>query len=199
MPFYLKGIKTEFNGEKAYHIVTPSKPFITLKYPPTCDELTYYPYKLSLERGIYKFECWGAAGKVAYSGTAGLGAYTGGIITIEDEMTFFIYIGTTGFFNAVKTPVYLGPHGGGATDVRLVNGTEWHDIESLASRIMVAAGGGSAEREPSIGGNGGDIEGGTSTYGSNFSCNGATQISSVDCGIIYIKNKPYQSVAGSFG
>ena len=64
---------------------------------------------------------------------------------------------------------------------------------------MVAAGGGRAEREQSIGGNGGDIEGGTSTYNTNFKCKGATQTSSVDCGTLYDNNISYQSVPGSFG
>ena len=47
--------------------------------------------------------------------------------------------------------------------------------------FLKALKGGSVERSPSIGGNGGDIEGGASTYGSNYSCKGATQVSSSDC------------------
>jgi len=61
--------------------------------------------------------------------------------------------------------------GGGATDIRLVNGT-WNNDASLNSRIMIAAGGGGAFQEwcgnsdhsTVSGGNAGGLTGGTGEY-----------------------------------
>ena len=74
--------------------------------------------------------------------------------------------------------------GGGATDVRLVNGA-WNDFDSLASRIMVAAGGGGAYNgdnynwKSNPGGYGGALTGGDGSQGSDRWCygTGATQTS----------------------
>ena len=67
---------------------------------------------------------------------------------------------------------YQNYSGGGATDIRLVNGN-WDSFEGLKSRIMVAAGAGIATV-------GGGIESDNSTPNSNFNstvyCLGATQI-----------------------
>ncbi len=104
--------------------------------------------------GTYKIELWGASGgdKNAYKG--GLGAYTSGYIYLNKGTILYFYIGgtgvegtTSGGFNggssiAAGQEKYGAP-GGGATDVRIKNGT-WNDFNSLKSRIMVAAGGGGA-------------------------------------------------------
>lgn len=74
------------------------------------------------ESGWYKIELWGAAGE-----KGGGGAYTSGIIELEeDEMLFF----------------YIGSEPGASSDVRVVNQT---DEAGYQTRIMVAAGGGKNE------------------------------------------------------
>ena len=136
-------------------------------------KIYYYPcsnsnscnnIEVNLERGIYKFECWGAQGGMGalngvltYSG--GNGAYVSGYIRIEKLTKFYLFIGGKGGNGSgTRGTSALGGWngggrggidsrdndgsggGGGATDIRLLNGT-WNNITSLRSRIMVAAGG----------------------------------------------------------
>ncbi|MBR1416538.1 MAG: cadherin-like beta sandwich domain-containing protein, partial [Bacilli bacterium] len=120
--------------------------------------------------GEYQFEAWGASGGkgyVTYSGHSariendyGRGAYTEGKIKLDKGTTLYIYVGGKGTQGTSMSSVPAGGYngggassgkstdnnevggsGGGATDVRTINGT-WSDSQSLASRIMVAAGGG---------------------------------------------------------
>ena len=133
-----------------------------LGYPCT-DKNKCTPYVLELQRGKYLFECWGSVGGIwevnNRQSTPGYGGYTSGEIFIGSKTILYVYIGNTGFYNALKefeneipNIVYAPP--GGATDVRLVATDKWWDTQSLVSRIMVAAGGGGAEWGASIGGNG---------------------------------------------
>ena len=90
--------------------------------------------------GEYQFECWGAKGGGQLGGN---GAYTTGILNLNENKTIYAYIGsttsnTTGVYNGGWNGAYYG--GGGATDFRIKSGN-WNNSESLASRIMVAAGG----------------------------------------------------------
>ena len=164
---------------------------IVLDYPCTNSHVCT-PYVLDLSKGVYKFECWGSLGQQWVSmSTPGLGAYTSGILYVPKPTKFFVYIGNTGFFNAVKEmeSSVRGCYPGGATDVRLNYSEKWWDNYSLISRIMVAAGGGGAEWQASIGGNGGTINGGesisaTETLGPNVHdehCPGAQQTSGSEC------------------
>ena len=134
--------------------------------------------------GTYKIELWGAAGGGA-SNIGGKGAYTRGYIDLEVGDTLYFYVGSKGIGGLTTQPylggyngggsitsVYKGTYsaadynwnsysGGGATDVRLKDGT-WDNFESLKSRIMVAAGGGGgAENLTSSmhGGSAGGLEG----------------------------------------
>lgn len=115
--------------------------------------------------GEYKVELWGAqGGSASDSAIGGKGAYTVGTITVDKRTTLYVYVGenptfSTGnclntnannAFNASSQGSCTG--GGGATDIRLTQGENWYDQASLASRIMVAAGGGGAQYT----GNGGD-------------------------------------------
>ena len=183
--------------------ISVNEKFILLKYP--CDvSTTCQPYELKISPGAYKFECWGAKGKMWQERTdrsfPGLGAYTKGNIIFEKNTILYIYVGATGLFNSVNRN-NNGYFGGGATDVRLTKTNNWYDMESLISRIMVAAGGGGAEWNNSIGGNGGELEGGSSkpTYYNGeyfqFTCAGATQTQGSDC------NTCQESIAhkGTFG
>ena len=104
-------------------------------------------------KGTYKIEAWGASGgDVTISDTTyqgGLGGYTSGTINLEKNQKLYIYVGGSTFsikggYNGGAAGgsgtdgKYTG--GGGATDIRIVNGN-WNDFNSLKSRIMVAAGG----------------------------------------------------------
>lgn len=98
----------------------------------------------------YKIELWGAKG--SYS-SGNNGAYTSGNIYLTSGTTLYVYVGNktdgmaggwNGGGNAIRSD---GFGGGGATDVRLTptsSLTTWNEINSLTSRIMVAAGGGGA-------------------------------------------------------
>ena len=85
--------------------------------------------------GWYKIELWGAG-----SGS-GLGSYVSGVMYMKANDYLYIYVGAKG---GSSNTFNSGSKGGGATDVRLVNG-EWNSDESLKTRIMVAAGGGTTE------------------------------------------------------
>ena len=117
--------------------------------------------------GNYKVELWGAQGANTtgsnVSALGGRGAYTSGILNITGIQQFYVYVGSEGSATpagellSIPTGFNGGGAsggqaccsgggrsfgtGGGATDIRLVNGS-WNDFDSLKSRIMVAAGGG---------------------------------------------------------
>ena len=121
-----------------------------------------------LDSGKYKFELWGAAGgdgsgtyglNQTASSHAGRGSYTSGIVSLTKDTSLYIYVGGKGIYgrglSSYGGPVggfngggnggnYISASGGGATDVRITDGS-WNDSESLKSRIMVAAGGGGAD------------------------------------------------------
>ena len=126
--------------------------------------------KITLPPGVYKFECWGAQGYTSLSYESergGKGAYVKGILRNKIIQNFFIFVGQYGkayspnySFNGGGYSQYSG---GGASDVRLVNGT-WDDFESLKSRIIVAAGGGGPDSGQN-GGAGGTLDGISTEYG----------------------------------
>lgn len=103
--------------------------------------------------GNYKIELWGAQGGDYLTILGGRGGYTKGKIFLNTGTNIYIYVGGApgtddaggwnggGTLNAGQS--LYGRAGGGATDIRLVNG-DWNNINSLRSRIMVAAGGGGA-------------------------------------------------------
>ena len=155
------------------------------------------PYLLLVRKGVYKFECWGSTGSHFHESEHGLGAYTSGIIALTKHTKFYVYIGQIGFFNAVKKNNNPGgsPSPGGATDVRLVTSLNWWDEYSLISRIMVAAGGGSAEWIGSIAGHGGELVGGNATNDEVSFCEGGKQNKGSKCYSI----ASYNSEEGKFG
>ena len=117
-----------------------------------------------LSPGTYKFECWGAQGGIGlrqgvkyYPG--GRGAYTSGVLKIEEDTTFYLFVGGRGKDgNSTKNTIAKGGFngggnggpdtdddegsgsGGGSSDIRLIGGL-WNNFTSIFSRIMVAAGG----------------------------------------------------------
>ena len=183
-----------------------SRKSIVLKYP-CSDKHKCTPYKLSLNPGTYKFECWGSKGEVLQTPAyPGKGAYTRGSIAIFNRIDLYVYVGATGYFNSYMNNVQmpLSSSGGGSTDVRLVYSSEWNDTESLKSRIMVAAGGGGVEWEYAIGGNGGELEGDQSISTNRETpykekCKGATQTSGSDCPMYGSNGYPTPGVFGAAG
>lgn len=125
---------------------------------------------ITLPKGKYKLECWGAQG--GYRSTTaygGKGGYSVGTLAITEDTTFFMYAGgagntggTSGGFNGGgRRATYNG--GGGASDIRL--GTD-----SLYARVIVAGGGGSDGATAKAGGAGGGTSGQAtvaSSYGTN--------------------------------
>ena len=114
------------------------------------------PYTISLDKGAYLFEAWGASGGTGDFG--GKGAYIKAIINLQKTTSFYIYVGGKGGDSTQEKSIlnggcnggghggdgwvsssssysyYSGGGGGGATDIRTSS--------SIESRILVAAGGG---------------------------------------------------------
>ena len=104
----------------------------------------------------YRIQCWGASGGGAsIARCVGCGGYVAGKIFLTKNQALYVYIGQRGnnynnysstyMFNgggyANNVATYCGACGGGATDIRTING-DWDNSTSLDSRIMIAAGGG---------------------------------------------------------
>ena len=139
------------------------------------------PYLVTLPPGKFIFEAWGSAGTINHCQDypdfiIGRGGYTKGVITFEKAQVIYVYVGEKGHADPVFNSQYesgTGIGGGGATDFRLVIGTEWYDFESLKSRIMVAGGGGGADCNK--GGDAGGLTGfggGGSSWWGNFATGG---------------------------
>ncbi len=125
---------------------------------------------ITLKPGKYKLECWGARGG-AY-GTPlssgfqyGYGGYTSGELILKKETILYVYVGLDGKKgNTFNGGGYAtSSSGGGATDIRLINGA-WDNPQSLLSRIIVAGGGGGTI-DRYRGGDGGGLKG---TIGRDF-------------------------------
>ena len=197
------------DSEKGEVKASKTRKSVTLRYP-CSSTIICTPYKLTLYPGSYQFECWGARGTGRTSIILnGKGAYTKGLITFFSKTELYIYIGATGLFNSFNNTTALrwAFPGGGATDVRLEYNEDWSNIQSLKSRIMVAAGSGGSEWNDGFGGNGGELEGGESTYVSSDStvlpgkCKGATQTNGSSCpqrGSMGFPHPGTFGVAGSF-
>ncbi|CCL75098.1 TPA: glycine rich domain-containing protein [Clostridioides difficile] len=142
----------------------------------------YAEQTVTLPRGKYLLECWGAAGgggsSLADSNLRSKGGYSKGELTLKKETTLHVYVGYSGLDSLHSTPFNGGGkalihesdsnknivycHGGGATDIRLVGG-QWDNEQSLLSRIIVAGGGG-RNNFGTKGGDGGGSNGGSTEY-----------------------------------
>ena len=134
---------------------------------------------VTLPKGIYKLECWGAQGGYSSSnsgievGMGGKGGYSAGTITLNQKTLIYIYTGGVGSISgngkadggfpnggsswASSTSEGAGG-GGGSSDIRI--GTD-----SLYARVIVAGGGGGGGEDNETGGYGGGETGGTSGSG----------------------------------
>jgi hypothetical protein len=134
---------------------------------------------ITLPKGIYKLECWGAQGGYSSSnsgievGMGGKGGYSVGTITLNKKTPIYIYTGGVGNISgngkadggfpnggsswASDTSEGAGG-GGGSSDIRI--GTD-----SLHARVIVAGGGGGGGEDNETGGYGGGETGGASGSG----------------------------------
>ena len=179
------------------------------------------------QTGTYKIELWGAEGGSGIDSDhtvrkGGTGAYTTGEISLTKGETLYVYVGGKGTDSVLGTTSQIGGYngggagyagGGGATDIRLTSGT-WNDTTSLASRLMVASGGGGSGRNRSdsdptgsaivggIGGAGGSLSGNAATLSDStylsYQGNGATAILGGQGGTTTVSNVT-AGLDGSFG
>lgn len=148
---------------------------------------------VTLPKGTYKLECWGAQGGNRSQDSAsatvtgsGFGGYSIGILTLTQLTTCYIYVGGQGGMSSSTGNVKVeggfngggfashestgepGNGGGGATDVRIAQ-------DSLYARIIVAGGGGGSGEDNETGGYGGGETGGAGS--GNTSLTQASQTS----------------------
>lgn len=148
---------------------------------------------VTLPKGTYKLECWGAQGGNRSQDSAsatvtgsGLGGYSIGILTLTQLTTCYIYVGGQGGMSSSTGNVKVeggfngggfashestgepGNGGGGATDVRIAQ-------NSLYARVIVAGGGGGSGEDNETGGYGGGETGGAGS--GNTSLTQASQTS----------------------
>lgn len=140
---------------------------------------------ITLPRGVYKFEVWGASGGIGpnpsgASQTAykvqGLGGYSVGVLNLKRKSALYVYVGGEGAQSKGKNAsgyaggfngggnggalTYTnsatnGSGGGGASDIRIGQ-------DSLYARVIVAGGGGGASWVSSGSSQYGGAGGGTS-------------------------------------
>lgn len=131
--------------------------------------------QITLPKGQYKLECWGAQGGYRSSSSyGGNGGYSVGTITLTDKTIVYLYAGgagntggTAGGFNGGGSrSSYNG--GGGGTDIRIGS-------NSLYARVIVAGGGGSDGATNKNGMYGGGTSGGTATQNYGSGGGGGTQ------------------------
>ncbi|MDR3302126.1 MAG: hypothetical protein LBT01_06320 [Spirochaetaceae bacterium] len=125
--------------------------------------------------GTYKIQVWGARGGIYNNILGGAGGYAEGVVTLTLNQTLYVYVGGAGAVHtnsggaggwngggkggARNGSGYGGSGGGGASDVRLVGGA-WNEADSLASRFIVAGGGGGKSTRSAAPGVGGGLTGG---------------------------------------
>ena len=130
---------------------------------------------VTLPKGVYKLEVWGAQGGYRSSSTyGGKGGYSVGTITLTKETNVYVYVGGSGntggasggFNGGGKKYSYYG--GGGASDIRIIQ-------DSLYARVIVAGGGGSDGASNKTGMYGGGNTGGSTTENYGTGGYGGTQ------------------------
>lgn len=117
---------------------------------------------VTLPRGTYQLEVWGASGGNYSSGVGGKGGYSTGILKLKSDTLVYLYVGGQGSGSTSGAGWNGGGNGGsshttgggGGTDIRLKS-------NSLYARVIVAGGGGGIESCWGNGYNGG-FGGGTS-------------------------------------
>lgn len=181
---YYSGLPEELKGFDSNNIKTGD--ILNFNYTGAVQSIT-------LPKGIYTLECWGAQGGNRSQDSAsatvtgsGLGGYSIGTLTLTQLTTCYIYVGGQGGMSSSTGNVKVeggfngggfashestgepGNGGGGATDVRIAQ-------DSLYARIIVAGGGGGSGEDNETGGYGGGETGGAGS--GNTSLTQASQTS----------------------
>lgn len=183
-----------FAGNTTIQYEAPNKYDLTVTTPTKIQtgDILNCPYSgfmksITLPKGQYKLECWGAQGgsyNTTYPG--GKGGYSAGTLILSNKTIFYLYVGgqgnnynsnsskgtTTGGFNGGGAVTSYGyrSSGGGGTDIRLKN-------DSLYARVIVAGGGGGAS--PNYITWPGGVGGGITGFGCNNSNTTNTQYGGV--------------------
>lgn len=144
---------------------------------------------VTLPKGTYKLECWGAQGGYSSSnsgievGMGGKGGYSTGTLTLTQKTTIYIYVGGSGnSVTSASNSIYPGGFngggyrynykgGGGATDIRIGSA-------SLYARVIVAGGGGSDGSSGYSGGYAGGVSGARGNFGCGSYGYGGSQTAS---------------------
>ena len=74
--------------------------------------------QITLPKGKYKLQCWGAQGGTSYGSSNGVGSkggYSEGVITITETTTFYVFVGGKGSRGSSTSLVNGGWNGGGAS------------------------------------------------------------------------------------
>lgn len=74
--------------------------------------------QITLPKGKYKLQCWGAQGGTSYGSSNGVGSkggYSEGVITITKTTTFYVFVGGKGSRGSSSSLVNGGWNGGGAS------------------------------------------------------------------------------------
>ena len=162
---------------------------------------------ITLPKGTYKLECWGAQGGTGnpIANIGGLGGYSYGNITLAENTVLFLYTGSKGY-DRIETTIFNGGgmaegsskynsgSGGGASDIRI-------KTNSLYARVIVAGGGGGgagASETTYIGGYGGGTLGGSSSANSSGSSGTASGGNQTGAGT-FSNPGSYTGLTGSFG
>ena len=156
----MKWCSIAFNGEHKENTICSQKT-CQLNYPcQNSDSCSYFT--VTLERGIYRVEVFGAEGGGYPSNTKSLGGKGGslsGILFLYKARTFYAYVGAKGVTATrdVSKPSFGGggsgysyqndqriSSGGGASDLRL-------NPNDFKSRVIVAGGGGGGSQHDAAG------------------------------------------------
>lgn len=104
--------------------------------------------KITLPKGTYSLETWGAQGG-SYYGQGGRGGYSKGILELQDEAIIFCHPGGKGTYTGTSTLGGGGANGGGHTYYYACGGGGGSDIrigqDKLNARVIVAGGGGGTQ------------------------------------------------------
>lgn len=180
-----------FSGNKTIQYEAPNKYDLTVTTPTKIQtgDILNCPYSgsaksITLPKGQYQLECWGAQGGNGTNNTSqpgGKGGYSKGIITLNKKTNLYLYTGgqglngttynsngatTAGGFNGggSTTSINNRGSGGGGTDIRIA-------VDSLYARVLVAGGGSGSSGYTTLAGfAGGGISG--KTYNNQDSSNG---------------------------
>lgn len=74
--------------------------------------------EVTLPKGKYKLQCWGAQGGESYESSSAVGSkggYSEGVLTLTEETTLYVFVGGQGSYGSSSSLVNGGWNGGGAS------------------------------------------------------------------------------------